>query len=104
MPHGWRCRSLHGMRGGLVAVVMIGVAAPAAAGPIAAVTADVDGDGIVDDIQLTEAGVVVSPSQAHKPVTFALAATRGRITADGSWIAVEVDGADSVEGIGLRYK
>lgn len=85
-------------------MVMIGVAAPAAAGPIAAVTADVDGDGIVDDIQLTEAGVVVSPSQAHKPVTFALAATRGRITADGSWIAVEVDGADSVEGIGLRYK
>src|SRR5690349_5179084 len=83
------------MRGRLIGVAVIAVAAPAAA---------VDGDGVKDDIQLTDTAVIVTASQAHKPVTFAVAAKQGRITADGPWIAVELDGPDGVEGIGLAYK
>lgn len=92
------------MRGRLIGLAVIAVAAPAAAGPIAQTTADLDGDGVKDDVELTATGVVATPSQAHKPATFAVAAKRGRITADGAWIAVELDGPDGVEGIGLQYK
>jgi hypothetical protein len=96
----------------LLAIALVLAAAPAPAAPApgpthaAATTADLDRNGVTDDVRLTWTELEVAMNQGAGPVLrFPVGpVSRGSIVASGRWIALEVESSAGVEGIALAYQ